>query len=109
MAYLRGQVIRDVADNAIRARWKRDLQRVRANDLYVRRRTEGASQTLGQDRVGFDCDKLPGTARQVCGQRPRAGADLEDEIGRPDARLVNELGANPLAAEEVLGQPTLPS
>ena len=78
------------------------MKRVRAGDLHVRSGCERRAEMVDEDRIPLDRDHATGMSSERPGQRTRACADLDDEVARSDARLLNELAREDDAAEEVL-------
>jgi hypothetical protein len=57
---------------------------------------------VDEDRIPLDGDHATGVSSERRGEGTRACADLDDEVGASDVRLLNELAGEDGAAEEVL-------
>jgi hypothetical protein len=89
---------RDVGDDSERLAGKRDIERVALNDGDVR---PPVAKSLSESRVELDRDDTPCDTRELRGEPSRAGADVDDEIGRTDLRTGDDRGGEGTAAKEV--------
>ncbi len=81
---------------------ERHRQGVRVDDLDVRASRERGAEVLDARGIELDRDHAAGPVGEGGCQPAGAGADLDDEVARADARLVDELGGEAGAAEEML-------
>jgi hypothetical protein len=81
----------DVAERAEGAIGEADLERVGFQDADPRLLGESPAEPLSEVGIELDREDMGAAVRQRLGQATASRADLEDEIGRADAGLLDEL------------------
>jgi septal ring factor EnvC (AmiA/AmiB activator) len=82
-----------------------DTARIGLEDFHVR---QARPQRSHQGRIDLERDQAPGPARQLTGERPLPGPDLDHEISRARSDGIDDGAGDTDIAEEVLaeGPPT---